>query len=97
MKIMVSSKSLYSALNRHIRNGMGSGCLKAVRLHENWLVLDFGHAEVNILVEVLQYSGPEVNQENIRWDWLKETLSKVPEQPVTLEIKENIVNLIFQF
>lgn len=39
----------------------------------------------------------KIKQHNIRWDRIRDTLSKVPDQPVTLEITKKVVNVIFQY
>lgn len=93
MKILVSSKSLYSVLDSHI---IDHNSIKSAKLQGDCLILHHFYTPIVIEVEVLE-AGPEVCQYGARWNWLKKTLSKVPEQPVTLEIKEDIVNLIFQF
>ena len=38
-----------------------------------------------------------IDQHNVRWDWIKETVSKVSEQPIVLSITEKQTDLIFQY
>jgi hypothetical protein len=56
---------------------------------------------INIPVELIELGNIEqgelMRQDDRRWDWLVETLLAVSEQPVTLEIKPNIINVIFQY
>lgn len=38
-----------------------------------------------------------VEQDSRRWDWVKQLMNRVPDQPVVMEITERIINVIFQY
>ena len=99
MKILVSSKTLAIHLKEIDFTGgeyMVSACLKKESNHYD-LILSTENKAVSIPVEVLIHTVLPYKQHNRRWDWVKELVSKVDEQPVTLEICEQIINVIFQY
>lgn len=49
-----------------------------------------------ICVEVVEFEG-YINQRGRDWVHLKNLVCLVEEQPIVLEIKENIMNVIFQY
>jgi 3'-phosphoadenosine 5'-phosphosulfate sulfotransferase (PAPS reductase)/FAD synthetase len=50
---------------------------------------------VDLPVEILTFEA-SLKQEDVRWDWIFDIVSKVDEQPITLEVHEKVTNVIFQ-
>jgi hypothetical protein len=95
MKILVSSKSLYAALKRIDFDG-GEEVQFISLTEDRKLMINTNIRTIELPVEILSYASA-VSQSDVRWDWLRETLRRIEEQPVIVEIKRNIVNLIFQY
>lgn len=38
-----------------------------------------------------------LNQSKVRWDWVYDAVSKIPEQPIVLDIYESGINVILQY
>ena len=94
MKIIVSSKQLAADLslidfdNDHVVE---------VGADENELIIDTQEGTtVRIGCEMSQRTMI-IKQENRRWDWVKRLVENVEEQPIVLDISENIINVIFQY
>lgn len=98
MKVLLSSKSLLRALNE-------LPDLNIVRV--GLTVNDKPHGTVNfrlandsmsfVDVVIMKYQRKVLFKGCPRWDWVRDLMKLVPEQPITLEIKYNAVNVIFQY
>lgn len=93
MKVIVSSKNLYKRLSEIDFN---KESIYNVVLEDNVLRINANTKSVEIYCEIVTFKA-SIKQENRRWDWVKELCSKVEEQPITLHISENVVNVIFQY
>jgi len=99
MKILVSSKALANKLSRIdfdndsvynlVLNPIGN--TTSCELSINTI-----KQSIKIMVESVKFQAA-VNQEHRNWDWIKQTLMAVNDQPVVLEITENCVSVIFQY
>lgn len=93
MKVLLSSKLLASELakidfeNEQVFQVRGEG---------SNLIINTDKQTLELSVEMLQFE-PRVKQENKRWDWVKKLVSCADEQPIVLDIHENVVNVIFQY
>lgn len=100
LKVIVSSKELAKKLQEidfsreqvimaELRqNGVGSGA-------ELYLYGSLGSiADMFVESRDVSQCWP---QDSVRWDWVKNTTSKVEEQPVTLTIKDNQVEVKFYY
>jgi hypothetical protein len=103
MKVLVSSKYLYSKLreldleNESVVRVMFLKILRDVR-YENSLVLVTQKNNVTIDVEPLGIIAPvTIDQTDRRWDWIKKTVVFIPDQPIVLEISEKEVNIILTY
>jgi hypothetical protein len=97
MKVLVSSKVLAEKLKpinfdiqdvRHVGLTMHTGFVA-----ELFLIAD---KSICIEVHVIEY-GEAVKQTSRRWDWVRELVSSVQDQPIVLHITEHCVNVIFQY
>ena len=94
MKVLISSKQLAHELNKidfSIENVIG------IIEESKGIVLSTARQNIGISCEVLIKGMKIMRQGDIRWDWIKKLVNKVDEQPITLEISENTVNVIFQY
>jgi hypothetical protein len=95
MKILVSSKSMAQTLfflevkDHEVKN---------VELNRNNLTIRTGYNFQVVPVEVI--GEPDYSliiQANRRWDHIQDLLMIVPEQPVVIEIRVQVVSVIFQY
>ena len=92
MKILISSKHLASQLNKI---DFDLDCVVQVGGIKNFEI-NTNKQTIKIPCEIL-IPSIYIKQDNRRWDWVKSLLNKVDEQPIVLQITENIVNVIFQY
>jgi hypothetical protein len=93
MKIVISSK--YLASNLSLIDFEKETVQNLVLLSCN-LTLNTEHQSITMSVETSGYNCT-MNQHDRRWDWVKKLVIKVEEQPIVLEITENILNVVFQY
>ena len=93
MKILISSKYLATKLAEF---DFETDTILAIRGEGSNLYLDGNKKTVEIWCDILEFN-PRIKQENRRWDWVKKLVDSVDEQPITLQITENIINVIFQY
>ena len=93
MKIIVSSKQLAVKLNEF---DFENDSIQAVRAENSNLYLDSQKKTVEIWCEIYEFRA-RIIQENVRWDWIRNLVNKVDEQPVVLKISMNLVNVIFHY
>jgi len=93
MKILISSKQLAIDL---AKIDFDNETVMQVRGEGSNLVINTDKQTIEIWCEMLQFE-PRVKQENRRWDWVKSLVSRVEEQPIVLDIHENVVNVIFKY
>ena len=95
MKILISSKRLAEFLNKLITED----CLEIEMIVADGRDLTFFTSDKSEKLwdcEILR-SAPMVKQRNRRWDGVKKIVNAVNEQPIELEIYEEVVNVIFRF
>lgn len=93
MKILLSAATLYSALKKIDFDGVEY--VVRVNLEGDKMTIITTDKVIDLYVTVLEFKA-SVNQENRRWDWIKKTV-KNKDCPLTLIIRENCTDLIFQF
>lgn len=93
MKILISSKQLAAEL---VKIDFGNETVMQVRGEGSNLVINTDKQTIEMWCEMLQFE-PRVRQENVRWDWVKRLVNVVEDQPIVLDIRENIVSVIFHF
>ena len=93
MKILVSSKLLARKLEEI---DFENESIERVTLDNDELILISQTSSVKFSVHVLDFKA-SVKQEGRRWDWIKSLVSRVEEQPIVLQIFDNVVNVIFQY
>lgn len=94
MKTVVSSKQLATNLSLI---DFDSDHVVEVGADENELIIDTAEGTtVRIGCEISQRTLI-IKQENRRWDWVKRLVDNVEEQPIVLDISENVVNVLFQY
>jgi hypothetical protein len=69
------------------------------KISEDVLLIETDCRDINVFVSFSPFveSGIKINQTDRRWDWVKDLLCKVDDQPILIEINEQIVNVIFQY
>jgi uncharacterized protein (UPF0218 family) len=94
MKILVSSKHLAAKLNEIDFNND-----KVMSIGDNVteVIIKTINRDIELYAEILIFSANPIDQQERRWDWIKELVNKVDEQPICLDIKEKFVNVIFQY
>lgn len=98
MKILVSSKYLATELNKIDQRIM------LAELHvinredpsECNLLLHYESGRIALRVAVLAHTT-EMDQSNCRWDWVRDLMNAIEEQPVSLDITENKVKVTFEY
>jgi hypothetical protein len=93
MKLLLSSKVLASKLNEI---DFETDEVKRVSLNDNELMLITLKKSVVIPVHVVIFKASE-NQEGRGWDCVRSLVSRVEEQPIVLQIYDNVLNVIFQY
>jgi hypothetical protein len=93
MKILMSSKLLASKLKEI---DFEKESVERVTLDNDELILITQTSSVKFHVHVLEFKA-SVKQDGRRWDWVKSLVSRVEEQPIVLQIFDNVVNVIFQY
>lgn len=94
MKVIISSKTLYHELEKF---DLENETIEAVRAEHELLILVSQNRCVEIQIRNLSYDDPRVDQFECRWDFLKNTLKYIPEQPIVLNINQNRLQAVFNF
>jgi hypothetical protein len=94
MKILLSSKSLAICLNK-----LDLELSPMVRIVTDGDTLTFITGSQSSDLFGIHICGwvPMIKQHDRRWDWIKELVQKVSEQPIVLDIREEKVDVIFQY
>ena len=50
-----------------------------------------------VRAECKTYAHHHIRTDKARWDWIKDLMNKVEEQPIVLKFYPDIVNIIFQY
>ena len=90
MKLLVSSKYLAQKLAE-----LDYETVLRLDLNEKELTFVTANKSISMNVEVLRFEST-VNQENRRWDWVRNDVTAINEQPIILDISEKVVNIILQ-
>lgn len=93
MKILISTKQLARELSKI---NFKKEFVRQVLGEKNKLTLCTDEQNVEIDCEIIEFE-PRINQQDRRWDWVKQTVERVSEQPVVLFIHENNINVIFNY
>lgn len=95
MRLIASSKTL---ANQLAKIDFEKDNVNSVSIEGNTLWIHAQNHSVELFVEKsnIFFKSP-LQQTGRRWDWVKQLVSSVEEQPIVLEIHENVVNVIFQY
>jgi len=93
MKIIVSTKQLAAKLNEF---DFENDLIQAVRGENSNLYLDSQQKTVEIWCEIIQFKA-RVEQGGARWDWLRDLMNNVDEQPVMVIFTNNHIQVIFNY
>ena len=93
MKILISSKVLANTLNQF---DLKNESIEYIVLDRNNIYFHGVFKVVKSECEIIVFTGL-AKQDGRRWDWVKELLNKVDEQPIVLVISEQKIDVIFQF
>lgn len=93
MRVLLSSGLLAQKLNEI---DLERENVQRANLEDGDLILICQTQAVRIPVHVLDFKA-SVKQENRRWDWVKLLVNSVGDQPVVLQVFENVVNVTFQY
>ena len=93
MKILLSSTTLANKLKEF---DFKSDSIWAVRCEDGKMYLDSNVKTVVISCEILEFKA-RIKQDNRRWDFIKDLVTNVNEQPIVLNITEDLVNVIFSY
>jgi hypothetical protein len=102
MKILVSTKALGKLLsqipeNEFVQRVNLEGGKHAGDFHGNGvLTLITNTKTFELPVHILKFEA-SVKVQDRRWDWLNNLMNQVDEQPISLEIYEKVINIIFQY
>lgn len=91
VSVIVSSKLLYETLH-NVRDDV-----KEVELSTDKMVLTFNNEERFTVGCWYQQENKIITQSRARWDWVKNLLKSVPEQPIVLTIYDNKVSVRFDY
>jgi hypothetical protein len=94
MKVLLSSKRLAQELSSI---NFQSEFVRRVSVERDELTIITGESILKFDVHVLDYKNPVVLQKDKRWDWVWLLVNRVDDQPVILDIYENVVNVTFQY
>lgn len=95
MKAIISSRYLASKLNEIDFTAKWIKDLYSE--NDKTIVLHFNTDENITLMCEVGIRWPHMNQENVRWDWVKKLVNQVDEQPIILNINESRIEIIFQY
>ena len=93
MRVLLSSGLLAEKLNEI---DLERESVERANLEDGDLILICQTQAVIIPVHVIDFKA-SISQENRRWDWVKLLVNSVGDQPVSLQIFENVVNVTFQY
>jgi len=101
MRLILSSKTLSKALSEFDFNNESIN-MAELSLGENHKLKNLRlYGNVKGVVELRDIETFEesqcLNQTDVRWDFIFDTLSKIQEQPIVLEIWQNRVNINLQY
>jgi hypothetical protein len=93
MRIVISSKYLASQLKV-----VNLETAFVAKITDNKLILFFETGTIDININSCSNSmGGDFMQQNKRWDWLYDIVSKIEDIPIVLDINQNKLNLIIEF
>ena len=93
MKIVISTKQLAQDLSKI---DFENEIVRQVRGEKNTLILCTDKQNVEIDCHIVEFE-PRIIQTDTRWDWVKQIVEEVNEQPVVLLISEYNINVIFSY
>jgi len=94
MKIIVSSKHLYQELSKIDFDKQG---VNVVGFKKQGITLYTGYNSIDILADISYNEPSSMKQDNNRWDLILKLVSQIDDQPITLDIHEFKVEVIFNF
>lgn len=93
MKLLVSSKRLHGALSKF---DFDTDCIVRVNLEDSELLLISNKQTEKVWLDIIEFK-PSLAQDGPRWDWVRQLMSGITEQPVVLNISEKKVEVVFQY
>ena len=92
MKILVSSKRFAEFLNN-----IDVDTVESCRVVDNKFHLRSALKSCSLPVESRETDTGTINQENVRWDWLKRDVYGIQEQPLVIEFFDNKATIILNY
>lgn len=94
MKIIVSSKYLASKL----KVNFDQFCINTVFRTDEGIRLEGTFPDpIEIYCEVRHEYKPAIDTSSCRWDWVKNLMDQVEDQPVVLDIQKTRVRVMFDY
>lgn len=93
MKLLISSKQLASGLNKI---DFCNEFVLQVRGEKGLLILCTDKRNIEMHCEILNFA-PIVKQYDVRWDWMRDFVNQIDEQPIVIEIDEKQIKAIIQY
>ena len=93
MKVLISSKHLASELNKI---DFLEDNVNGIKSDNDGIYIMTNNQTFKIHCEILQDEFMR-NQDNVNWGWIKLLVNKVDEQPMILDIRNQRVDVIFQY
>lgn len=95
IKALISSKELAEVLNKI---DIEKNSILSVHATQKYISINIlGWQNRVHLANIIEYDLKSYSQINYRWDWIKDLMNQVDEQPVVLEIMEKKVRVIFEY
>lgn len=94
MKFLVSSSNLANKLRLLSETEFVKELVLETR-HKMSIVTN--EKTISVEVEAIRNETVSVKQDNRRWDWVKQLMCQVSDQPIVIDAHENVTNIIFQY
>ena len=93
MKIIISSKTLANLLNKI---DFENENVLQVRGEGSNFIINTNKQTLELWVEMIKFE-PRLKQENARWDWVKNLVNQIDDQPIVIGLSENSVQIIITY
>lgn len=92
MKILVSTKAMAKFLDQIPENEF----VERANMEDGELILISQTKTIRMPVHIMEFEA-SVRVSDRRWDWVHDLMKQASEQPVTIEIRERRINILFQY
>lgn len=94
MRILTSTSALKELLDKF---DMDEHAIDYITVSKsNYPVFHSGSQSEELNCHILEKSTGYIKQDSRRWDWIRDLTYQINERPISIEIHENIVNVILQ-